>query len=174
MGVAERYQTTAGRPASDDRETVRRSAEWIAELMDTAIRIPGTNIRIGLDPLIGLIPGIGDAIAGAIGSTLLVLAHRVGVPRIVQVRMALNVVINAVLGALPGLGDLFSAWFKSNVRNARLLRKHAASAPPSTVVDWGFVAGLIVLILAAIGIGLAGAIWLVHWIWQTASGISAP
>jgi hypothetical protein len=169
MGFAERFQQTATGPDSPkerDRDAVRRSAELIADLMDTAIRVPGTEIRIGLDPLIGLLPGVGDAIAGAIGSTLLLLAHRVGVPRIVQVRMALNVVLNALIGAVPGLGDLFSVWFKSNVRNARLLRRHASGPRHSTTSDWTFVLSLIASMLVGMGVALAGMIWLVRRIWE--------
>ena len=169
MGLAERFQraSRAKDPfENDDRDAVRRSAEIIADLMDTAIRVPGTQIQIGLDPLIGLIPGVGDAIAGAIGSTILVLANRAGVPRIVQIRMALNVLLNTLVGALPGLGDLFSVWFKSNVRNARLLRRHAVTTQQSTSSDWAFVLGLIVSVLAATGLALAGLLWLANELWH--------
>jgi hypothetical protein len=168
MRYAERFQraATGQNSGESDRDAARRSAELLADLMDNAIRVPGTDIRIGLDPLIGLLPGIGDAIAGAIGSTMLLLAHRAGVPRIVQIRMALNVALNAAVGAVPGLGDLFSVWFKSNVRNARLLRRHASTSGQQTAPDWAFVLSLIVAVLTVVGIALAGLIWLINRLWQ--------
>jgi hypothetical protein len=167
MGFAERFQQGEDDGSSEiDREAAQRSAEFIADLMDTAIRVPGTDIRIGLDPLIGLLPGVGDAIAGAIGSTLLLLAHRLGVPRIVQVRMGLNVLLNALGGAVPGFGDLFSVWFKSNVRNARLLRRYASAPRHSTTSDWAFVLGLIVVVLVGMVLALAGVLWLVSRLWE--------
>src|SRR5436190_13497369 len=80
----------------------------IARIMDDVFVIPGTNIRFGLDPLIGLIPGFGD-MAGAVVSTLLLIqGGRLGAPKIVLARMALNVLINTALGAIPVLGDAFS------------------------------------------------------------------
>ena len=150
-----------------ERERLRHYAEDLARFLDTAIRIPGTPIRIGLDPLLGLIPGIGDVLASAIGSYILFLASRLGVPKIVIVRMALNLILNGVIGAIPGAGDLFSVWFQSNVRNARLLRRHSsATMTPSTASDWVFVVGVLVAALAVIGGAMIGILWLIASLWQ--------
>jgi uncharacterized protein DUF4112 len=85
----------------------------------------------------------------------------------VQVRMALNVLINGAIGVVPGIGDLFSFWFKSNVRNARLLRLHSSDAyRASTAGDWGFVLGLIVAVLSAMVLTAAAGVWLIRQLWQ--------
>ena len=77
---------------------------------------------MGLDPLIGLIPGVGDAVASAIGSFILLEALRAGAPRLLVIRMSGNLLLNAVVGAIPVAGDLFSVWFRSNAKNYALLR----------------------------------------------------
>ncbi len=128
----------------------------VARLMDSAFTIPGTNIRFGLDPLIGLWPGVGDGASALTSVMLLLKSVRYGLPRIVLARMALNVILNGTLGALPIIGDAFSFWFKSNERNYALLRQHAAKPTGSTRSDWFFVLALVggtVLILALTVIG---------------------
>jgi hypothetical protein len=143
-------------------------ARALARLLDTSIRVPGTSIRIGLDPLIGLIPGVGDAIAGLAGSLILLLASQFPLPKIVLVRMALNIVINNLLGAIPALGDLFSVWFKSNVRNVELLERHASlGSHASTLSDWTFVLGLVLGVILLISGVAAAVIWLIAKIWQS-------
>ena len=132
----------------------------VARLMDSAFVIPGTNIRFGLDPLIGLLPGIGDGTT-ALTSLLLLLKSAPHVPRVVLARMALNIVLNTALGAAPGLGDAFSFWFKSNERNYALLQKHASSPGASTRGDWLFIGGLLLAvggIMAVTIFAYAGAI----------------
>ena len=150
-----------------DRERIRALAEFIARLLDSAFFIPGTRIRIGLDPLIGLIPGFGDVIANLIGSSILFLATQLQVPKIILARMALNMGINTVIGAIPGIGDLFSIWFRSNEKNVQLLRRYTTQgATGATPGDWFFVIGLILLLFLLIG----GTIFLVvlgiQKIWQ--------
>jgi hypothetical protein len=132
-------------PAADQRDEFAR---LLAYILDDLIPIPGTKYRVGLDPLIGLIPGLGDTSTAAFSSLILVHALRAGVPRVVLVRMAFNILTNSVLGALPGVGDLFSAWFKSNQRNYRLLRRHSTGTQVSTVTDWIFLIALLVVVLA--------------------------
>lgn len=136
------------KPIPDDereREALRDSADSLARLLDSVVQIPGTSIRVGLDALLGLIPGLGDWIANFIGSTILFLAVKLDVPKIVIVRMAFNVGINTLLGAIPGIGDLFSIWFRSNLKNARLLRRYTSkSATRATPGDWLFLVGLLI------------------------------
>jgi hypothetical protein len=154
-------------PKNSQREAAERAAHLIAELMDSAVRIPGTNFTIGVDPILGLLPGIGDTIAGIMGASILVLANQLGAPRIVQTRMAVNVFLNGTIGALPGLGDLFSFWFKSNVRNARLLRVHTTDRRrASTAGDWTFVIGLLVGLLAVLILTAAGGLWFIRQLWR--------
>ena len=132
----------------------------MAKLLDTAFVIPGTKIRFGFDPLIGLIPGIGDT-ATALTSLLLIWkSAQHGLPRIVLARMALNVLINAALGAIPGIGDLFSVFFRSNALNYELFRKHAFTSGASTRPDWFFVGALLFgTVLALVTVFIAAIAW---------------
>ncbi len=154
-------------PKQREREELRAMGEAIAKLLDSAFVLPGTSIRIGLDPLLGLIPGFGDVLSNLIGSSLLFLATRLGVPRIVIFRMALNIFINMALGIIPGIGDLFSFWFKSNIRNSQLLRRYGQAYPPSsTMADWVYVVSLIVgMIALLLGVVMA-LLWIIAKIWQ--------
>ena len=128
----------------------------LADLLDNAIRIPGTQIRIGLDPLIGLVPGIGDLAGAALSIYIILEGARAGVPRTVLVRMLGNIGIDSLVGAVPALGDLFDFGWKANAKNAQLLRAHL-EAPQQTSRASGMFIGLAllaVLLLAAGGIVL--------------------
>lgn len=103
----------------------------ISRLMDSAIRIPGIGYRIGLDPILGLIPGGGDLIAAAISAYIVILAARFKLPPKMIGRMALNIGIEAVVGTVPIIGDLFDAAFKANIRNMELLEKHLKIIDPN-------------------------------------------
>lgn len=98
--------------------------------MDNAIRIPGTSYRVGLDPIVGLLPGVGDVLGLAVAAYPLIEARRLGVGKRVLLRMVGNVAVDAAVGAVPLLGDLFDAAFKANVRNLRLLEKELGADRP--------------------------------------------
>jgi hypothetical protein len=98
--------------------------EALAKLMDGALVIPGTNTRIGLDGLIGLIPGIGDVISGLISSYLIWEARQLGVSRWVMARMVGNAFLDTAVGAIPLAGDVFDVMFRANMKNMALLRRH--------------------------------------------------
>lgn len=130
----------------------------LAWILDDLFPVPGTNYRIGLDPILGLIPGLGDTSTTAVSSLILIESFRRGVPRIVLVRMAVNILINGLGGAIPGVGDVFSAWFKSNRRNYDLLKKHAGTSRASTTGDWIFLGSILAVLLVALaGIAFASA-----------------
>jgi hypothetical protein len=93
-------------------------------LLDSAIAVPGTNIRIGADGAIGLVPGIGDAVSAVLGAYIVFEAHRLGLPGTKIARMLGNVALDGLVGAIPVLGDLFDLAFRSNRRNMRILREH--------------------------------------------------
>ena len=137
-------------------------ARFLAELLDHRFVIPGTSIRIGLDPILGLVPGIGDLLANLTGSAILFIAAQFNLPKIVLLRMGLNIAINALIGAIPILGDIFSIWFRSNVKNVQLL-EHYASGPrrTSTAADWAFVIALIAALMTVVFAILVGVVWLV-------------
>ena len=96
----------------------------LAYRMDSLFRVPGTQIRIGLDSILGLVPGIGDALALAPAGYILYKARQHGAPRRMLARMAFNTGLDAVVGTIPLIGDLFDVGFKANRRNVALLRKH--------------------------------------------------
>lgn len=153
-------------PSSDSqREAMVAMADLLAKILDTTVKIPGTPFYLGLDPLLGLIPGIGDLLANLMGTVILGLAARLQVPRIVIARMSLNLLINGAVGAIPIVGDLFSVWFRSHARNAELLRRAATQPYRETrqarfyVV--GITGGTAMLLLLAIALLL----WIVVKLW---------
>jgi Domain of unknown function (DUF4112) len=106
--------------AADHTKTLSR-LQRIAKIMDTAWGIPFTRIRFGMDSVIGLVPGAGDVIGLGISAYTLLLAHRLGAPSGLILRMLANAAIDAGLGTIPILGDVFDLFFKSNTRNLKLL-----------------------------------------------------
>jgi hypothetical protein len=147
-----------------------RLARFLAELLDQRFTIPGTSIRIGLDPIIGLIPGIGDLVANVTGSLILIIAARIGVPKVALARMGLNVAINTLLGAVPFFGDILSIWFRSNVRNVELLQRYLGRPTRRAVFgDWLLLAVLLILLLALIAAMVIAALWVARRLWN-ASG----
>lgn len=96
----------------------------LARLMDTAIQVPGTNIRFGADALIGLVPGIGDASGALIGLFIVNEARRLGLPKRKLARMVANLGVDATLGAVPLAGDLFDVYFKAHKRNIQIILDH--------------------------------------------------
>lgn len=132
--------------------------ERVAKVLDEAIRIPGTNIKVGLDAVIGLIPGVGDAAGLALGSWFIYEAHRLGAPMELKLKMARNVAIDAVSGLVPVLGDLVDVAYRSNRRNLDLLRRHFRPAEPLVAV--GKPRRAVLALAAVAGLLLAGAWWL--------------
>jgi hypothetical protein len=120
-------------------------------LLDQAFRVPGTNMRFGWDPIVGLVPWAGDLITALLSCAIIVQAHHMRIPRVVQLRMLLNVAIDVVVGVVPVIGDVADAFWKSNTRNFVLLERHAGEAQPATPGDWMFV-GVIVTVIAALAL----------------------
>ena len=112
-------------PSESAQEAFER-LDKLSKLLDTAILIPGTNIRFGVDALIGLVPVVGDMISTAMSSWLIYEAHRLGISRLALWRMMGNVAIDGVVGAIPFLGDAFDVAFRANRRNLRILRDQLA------------------------------------------------
>jgi Domain of unknown function (DUF4112) len=111
----------------------------MARLFDAAFRIPGTQITFGIDPLIGLIPGVGDLASPMLTVAILWQAARLRVPKIVLMRMVINALIDAVAGAVPVVGDLFDFGWKATEWNMALLERHAMPGRPATSADYLFV-----------------------------------
>ena len=170
MGTSSYHHHSRHTPKNHERKNARDFADVIATLLDSAFSIPGTSIRIGIDPLLGLIPGIGDYLSNLIGSSLLFLASRSGVPKIVIFRMSLNIFLNMIIGAIPGIGDLFSFWFKSNIRNAHLLHRYGQDSPRApTMGDWLYVIAIISGMVLTLTLLFISCIWIINEVWQNLS-----
>jgi hypothetical protein len=137
----------------------------LAWLLDSAFVLPGTRFRFGLDALIGLIPGLGDALGVVISSYIIREAARVGAPPSVLVRMALNVAIEGIVGMIPIAGDVFDAAWKANQRNVALLeavsREPRRTARSSTLIVTLVLVGLVAFLVfvAFLGFLIARAAW---------------
>jgi hypothetical protein len=125
----------------------------VTTVLDELVTLPGTGVRVGVDPVIGLVPIVGDAVAALVGVWVIAEATRFGIPRIVVARMSVNLLVDLAVGAIPFLGDLFDLAFRSNARNLALFRRHALDPGASTRGQQAFFAGLLLILI--------GAIWLI-------------
>jgi hypothetical protein len=121
-------------------------------VLDDAIGIPGTRLRFGIDPIVGLVPGLGDLLGGAASAYIILEAARAGAPASVLLRMAVNVGIDTIVGSIPVLGDLFDFAWKSNARNVTLLGRHL-DAPVETRRASTAVVVLLIAALIALAVG---------------------
>jgi hypothetical protein len=155
------------RPDTADPRLARFRA--IAQLLDHSFRVPGTNWRFGLDPIMGLFPGVGDLMGAVLGLYGVQLARRLGAPPSVQSRMLLNLAVDALFGAVPVLGDLFDFAFKAHLRNRLLLERWLAEPRAVRRGSQAQLAAVAVLLFAS----LAGAVYLavlgVRWLLSLAA-----
>jgi len=127
---------------------IEESLEKLSEYLDGLFQIPGTRWRFGLDAVIGLIPNFGDTLTTLVSFYILIAGVRYGVPKITLLRMAMNVAIDYVIGAIPLIGDVFDFFWKSNKRNIDLIKKRATKKDAGTTGDYIFVFGIIGLLIA--------------------------
>jgi len=153
---ADRWQS-GGRLLANER------LRWLEVLLDEAFRIPGTGIRFGLDGIIGLVPGLGDAVAGALSLIIPLAAWVRGVPYVTLIRMLANVAIGLLIGTIPVVGDAFDIFWKANLRNYRLLTQSITNPHRRTWRDWGF------LLLLGLGIALIFVLPLALFAWALTS-----
>jgi hypothetical protein len=133
----------------------------ISRLLDSAFVVPGTNYRIGLDPIIGLIPLVGDLASPLFTIAILWQGRDLGLPRIVQLRMIFNAAIDMLIGAVPLAGDLFDFVWKSNQMNLLLLERHAYETRRPGVGDWIFVVTMMLLVVLIAVVPFVVAGWLI-------------
>lgn len=141
--------------------TLRR-LRWIADLLDSRFRVPGTEIRFGLDPILSLVPGLGDLASPLFALALIVQGLRQQVPKIVLTRMMLNALLDAIIGAVPIAGTIGDVFFRANLMNLALLERHAQAGRPPASGDYAFVFGMAAVcgLLVAIPVGLG--FWLAY------------
>jgi hypothetical protein len=141
----------------------------LARLLDAAVRIPGTEIRVGLDALLGLIPGAGDIAGGVLSTFIIVQAAKLGAPRAVLARMVMNVAVDSIVGAVPILGDLFDIGWKSNMRNAQLLERYVERPHATRAASRGAVIAAVTAVLLIVVGMIAVVVVIVRWLAGLAS-----
>ena len=153
-------------PPAFDADDRLRWVERMAHLMDSQFQLPGTRFRFGLDPLLGLLPVVGDLSTMAVSVALLLTMLRHGASGAVAVRMALNILLDTVVGAVPILGNVFDFAYKSNERNVALLRRHYATGRHQGSGK-GLVALLLLALLAVFALVAWGSLALLSWTWHS-------
>jgi Domain of unknown function (DUF4112) len=139
----------------------------VTRLLDELVSVPGTSIKVGLDPLVGVIPVVGDAVAAGVGAWVIAEAARFGIPRVVLGRMVLNLLVDLGVGAIPLIGDVYDVLFRSNTRNLELFRRHALDPDASTRGERAFFAGLLVLLVGIVWLAFVAVGALIEWLATT-------
>jgi len=152
--------TSTPAPAPAPRSANISGIRNLARVLDEVVRVPGTNVRFGLDAILGLIPGAGDVLGGLLSSFIILQAARLGAPQSVLLRMVMNIGIDSLVGAVPILGDLFDVAWKSNTRNVALLERYAERPAATRTVSRLTVAAAVaaVLVIVVVMIALVVAI----------------
>ena len=132
----------------------------LAHVLDDGLRVPGTRLRFGLDPILGLIPGVGDAVGAIMSAAILLEAVRLGLSRYALARMALNIVLDTAFGAVPVVGDAFDVAWKSNLRNLAILEDEIAEPATSHENERLYVAALLGVAAVLVAALVVGGGWL--------------
>ena len=156
-------------PSKSQAASLRRLRR-ISHLLDNAIPIPGTKYRIGLDPILGLIPGGGDLIGSIFAGYIVFKSAQMGVPQETLVQMAANIVFDTVAGTVPVAGDLFDVAWKANVKNIELLDAHLGSPEQGKKADWLFVAALLLGLMLIVGGVIFLSVTLLGWLFRAVTG----
>jgi hypothetical protein len=149
-------------PLPGENPYVDRLRQW-SWLLDQAFRVPGTNVRFGWDVIVGLIPGLGDLSSPLFSLLIVVQAYRMRVPRLVQARMVINGVVDALLGVVPVIGNVADIFWKANSWNMRLLERHARPGTPPSRFDALVVWGFVLVLLAAAVAPILIVVWVAAW-----------
>ncbi len=166
-------------PAEPAKELGRRELEplpdWAHQLvrwLDAAVRIPGTDVTIGLDAVLGFfLPTAGDALTGLGALSLFALAVRHNVPKVVLAKMLINVAVDTLVGTIPILGDLFDVLWRSNKKNLELIERYRAEpGKPATLGDYVVVGLVFVLLLALLALPIVVAVLVISGLWRWAAG----
>ncbi len=142
----------------------------LAWLMDNSFRIPGTQIRFGLDGLIGLIPGLGDAIGALISTHILTQAAQLGIPKSILLKMGFNIGFDALLGIIPVFGDLSDFVWKANQRNVELINDYFEQPERTVIHSRFFVAAIAFLSFGVIAMITLFGVLLMRWLWLSVQG----
>ena len=147
----------------NDQRGLELLRRW-ARIFDSAFRLPGTNIRFGIDPIIGLVPGIGDLASPVLSVFMIWQGAKMRVPKVVLARMVFNAAIDALSGLIPVAGDLFDFGWKATEWNLALLERHAMPGQRATSFDYVFVILCCAVLLAAALLPILLLVWLGDWL----------
>jgi hypothetical protein len=142
----------------------------LSYLLDDVIRIPGTPYRIGIDPLLDLLPIGGDFLGTAFSVYIVLEAARLGIPRAALVQMVLNILVDTVIGTVPVLGTVVDATWKANGKNIALLEDHLDIPQPGKKADWLFLALLLGGLVLAVVVMATISVMLLRWLWGAIHG----
>lgn len=157
----------SSRQLSDPKLSRLKRVRRLSYILDDAIRIPGTGYSIGLDPIIGLVPGAGDFLGTLLSAYIVLEAARMGLPRGALIQMVSNILFETVVGTVPIVGDLVDVTWKANAKNIALLEEHLGIQTPQTrqKVDWLFLAlllgGLLLVVMIIAAVSVAMLRWLI-------------
>ena len=156
--MTDRRVTSDDFPVPEDQALV--ALRKYAVLLDSAFQVPGTQMRFGIDPIVGLIPGVGDLVTGFFSVMILLHSLRLKIPKVVVARMLVNTALDLAAGAIPILGDLFDAGYKANLKNLRLLERHARPGVKPETSDYIFVGLCVGIVLLAAIVPIIVLWWL--------------
>lgn len=143
---------------------------FLSQLLDNAIRIPGTSFRIGIDPFLGVIPGAGDVASVLISVYIVLESLRFRLPKDILIRMVSNLVTDTAIGSVPVAGDMFDVVWKANARNLQLLEAHLRNPNPSRAADRLFVIGVVILLGILVAVVVAIALAGLRLLWWLITG----
>lgn len=147
-------------------EQTKNKLNKLAWLMDSLIQIPGTNIRIGLDGIIGLLPGVGDIFGAVVSSYIIAQAAQIGAPKSVLLKMGWNVGLDTLFGAIPLVGDLTDFVWKANQKNILILNKYLENPQRTATHSRIFISAIVFVIIGVIlSIGVLSFL-LLRWFWN--------
>jgi len=152
---------TLGRSLTDEQ------LDHLAGVLDDIFHIPGTRIRFGLDPIVGLVPGLGDIISGLLSFLIVLAAWQRGLPRVTIMRMVVNIGIDTLVGSIPIVGDVFDTVWKANRMNYNLLARYRSGVRTGLVSrDWLFFLFLLLCVAAVVILPVIVVVALLHWLRQ--------
>lgn len=165
--------TADERPVEDVPKLGMPELELLARWMDSVFQIPGSRVRFGFDAILGLIPGLGDTVTSLVSLFILHEASKRGISRLTQARMAMNIVVDYLVGSIPVLGDVFDVYWKANQMNLALLRQHTSENPTAQrrmqTSDWLFFACVGLVIMALLAGSLTMSYFMIRWIGKSLS-----
>ncbi|MGB3692334.1 MAG: DUF4112 domain-containing protein [Spirulinaceae cyanobacterium] len=151
---------------AEEKVLIMERLRSLSTFLDNSITIPGTSYRIGLDPFLGLLPGVGDYAGAAISAFIVIQGARLGASKSTLTRMVTNIIIESFAGTIPVFGDIFDAGWKANLKNVALLDNHIASSPQRKKADTWFVFLLLAVLALVVILTTTIFILLLSFLWQ--------